>query len=137
MFHMSSHSTVESLFRTFLEIITATAMYIHCDKSRYDIHTFGINHRSTDHSQVAVSHFQYFTITDQDGTIFQPTLRCQDLSVYYLCQHNFQFSIFNSQNSLLVPSTSLPIAQTARTFRSLSNTMISASFPRCKEPLRS
>lgn len=36
-----------------------------------------------------------------------------------------------------VPSTSLPIAHTARMFKSWSRIKISASFPFCKEPLRS
>lgn len=36
-----------------------------------------------------------------------------------------------------VPSTSLPIAHTARIFKSWSRIKISASFPFCKEPLRS
>ena len=45
--------------------------------------------------------------------------------------------IYIDQTNLLVPSTSLPIDQTQRTFSFRSKIRMSASFPRANEPLRS
>ena len=84
MFQVSRNSFCKGFFASFCEIMSTTSMHVHTDESRYDVHTFGIDNGCSDYSQIAVCNFQYLSVTNQDGAIFQPSLRSQNMAVYDL-----------------------------------------------------
>ena len=74
MFLMSSNRLAESLLRSFSKIVSTTSMSMHTNIPRNDVHATGINLFSTNQRQIAVCHFQYMIVTDQDGTCLPGTV---------------------------------------------------------------
>lgn len=64
MLHVSFDGCAECIFRAFHKVTSTSAMYMDLDSSRYDIHSFSIDECSTDDSQVTVSYFQDFIVSD-------------------------------------------------------------------------
>ena len=56
IFGMCLNGSAESLFRSFLEVGSATAMHMHLYESGHNIHTFGIYEFSPDDCQVTVGY---------------------------------------------------------------------------------
>ena len=71
--------------RVDLALVSAAAVYVHRHESGNDPHAFGVDHFRADHGQVAIGHFQDLSVAYQYRTVFQPTLRRQDISIDYLC----------------------------------------------------
>ena len=82
---MRRNGCAESGFVGFCEIVSAAAVYVHRHESGNDPHAFGVDHFRADHGQVAIGHFQDLSVAYQYRTVFQPTLRRQDISIDYLC----------------------------------------------------
>ena len=87
---MSGHRFPESLLSALLEIMPRGSMNIHGDKTGHDIHAARIDHLGPNNGQVAIRHLHDPVVAQQDRTIFQPTTRGQDMSIYNLCQHRLR-----------------------------------------------
>ena len=66
---MSLNSCAESLFRSFLEVSSPTAVHVHLYESGHNIHAFGINEFRPDDCQIAVGDFKYFAVAQNDTTV--------------------------------------------------------------------
>ena len=87
---MSRHCCAESVFRSFLEIASATAVNMHFNTTRHHSHTLHVNDVGSNDCQVAVGHFQYLVVTQYYTAILEPPLWGQDAAIDNLCKHIFR-----------------------------------------------
>ena len=84
---MRLYCLAESVFGTFHKITSTTTVGMNFDTTGQYIHAFDIDECSTDNGQVTVGYFQYFSVSYQNGTIFQPPLWSKDAGIDELSQH--------------------------------------------------
>ena len=53
--------------------------------AKHGTHAFGVDEVCSDDGQIAVRHFQNLVISQNDATVLEPSLRCQNLTIYDLC----------------------------------------------------
>ena len=87
IFHMGFDGCTEGIFGTFHKIKSSTDMSMNLHATGEYIHTFYVYQLCTDYGKVTVGHFQYFSVSDEYGTVLEPTLRGQNTCVDKLSQH--------------------------------------------------
>lgn len=74
MLHVCFDCSSKCIFRSFHKISTSTTVYVDFYTARYYIHTFCVNYFCADNSQIAISNFKDFIVTNYYRTVFKPSL---------------------------------------------------------------
>ena len=81
MLHVCLDCTTESLFRSFHEVATATAVNVDFHAAGNNVHTFGINYFCAYYCKVAVCNLKNLVIAYDNRSVLQPALRSQNLGI--------------------------------------------------------